>query len=160
MAFAGENFGNITSFEIDATLGNTRRAQRLEGLVDLVREDLISEKPTISDAQIYSLLKTGNNRLLQHLLEKNTLSGVPKEDFINGIKNIAETSAKTKKSVMQWGGDRWCLENISELSAPAIGTLTNNQKALQVCVEAIENQFDMPAWEFLLNAKNREQLQN
>ena len=37
--------------------------------------------------------KTGktNNRLLQHLLEENTLSGVPKEDFINGIKNIAET---------------------------------------------------------------------
>ena len=49
-------------------------------------------------------------------------------------------------------GDRWCLENISELSAPAIGTLTNNQ-ALQVCVESIENNFDMPAWEFLLNAK-------
>lgn len=162
MAFAGENFGNITSFEIDATLGNTRRAQRLEGLVDLVREDLVSEKPTISDAQIYSLLKTGNtnNRLLQHLLEENTLNGVPKEDFVNGIKNIAETSAKTKKSVMQWGGDRWCLENISELSAPAIGTLTNNQKALQVCVESIENNFDMPAWEFLLNAKNRELLQN
>ena len=162
MAFAGENFGNITSFEIDATLGNTRRAQRLEGLVDLVREDLVSEKPTISDAQIYSLLKTGNtnNRLLQHLLEENTLNGVPKEDFVNGIKNIAETSAKTKKSVMQWGGDRWCLENISELSAPAIGTLTNNQKALQICVESIENNFDMPAWEFLLNAKNRELLQN
>ena len=162
MAFAGENFGNITSFEIDATLGNTKRAQRLEGLVDLVREDLVSEKPTISDAQIYSLLKTGNtnNRLLQHLLEENTLKGVPKEDFVNSIKNIAETSAKTKQSVMQWGGDRWCLENISELSAPAIGTLTNNQKALQVCVESIENNFDMPAWEFLYNAKNRELLQN
>ena len=162
MAFAGEDFGNITSFEIDATLGNTKRTQRLEGLVDLVREDLISDKPTISDAQIYSLLKTGNtnNRLLNHLLQESTLSGVPKEDFVNGIKNIAETSAKTKKSVMQWGGDRWCLENISELSAPAIGTLTNNQKALQVCVESIENNFDMPAWEFLLNAKNRELLQN
>jgi len=162
MAFAGENFGNITSFEIDATLGNTRRAQRLEGLVDLVESDAKSDNPTISDAQIYSLLKTGNttNRLLNHLLQENTLNGVPKEDFVNAIKNIAETSAKTKKSVMQWGGDRWCLENISELSAPAIGTLTNNQKALQVCVEAIENQFDMPAWEFLLNAKNREQLQN
>jgi hypothetical protein len=38
--------------------------------------------------------------------------------------------------------------------------MSNDQKALQVCVNAIEAQFDMPAWEFLLNAKNREQLQN
>ena len=158
MAFAGENFGNITSFEVDATLGNTRRAQRLEGLVDLVESDAKSDNPTISDSQIYSLLKTGNttNPLLKHLLKESTLNGVKKEDFVNGIKDLAQTSARTKKSVMQWGGDKWC----EEILGPTAEGLSKNQQALQVCVNAIEAQFDMPAWEFLYNAKNRQQLQN
>ena len=159
MRFAGENFGNITSFEIDATLGNTKRAQRLEGLVNLVEEDAKSLNPTISDSQIYSLLKTGNttNPLLKHLLKESTLNGVKKEDFVNGIKDLAQTSARTKKSVMQWGGDKWC----DRLLGPtATGLKSNDQEVLQVCVNAIEAQFDMPAWEFLYNAKNRQQLQN
>ena len=159
MRFAGENFGNITSFEIDATLGNTKRAQRLEGLVNLVEEDAKSDNPTISDSQIYSLLKTGNttNPLLKHLLKESTLNGVKKEDFVNGIKNLVGNSARTKKSVMQWGGDKWC----DKLLGPtATGLKSNDQKVLQVCVNAIEAQFDMPAWEFLYNAKNRQQLQN
>ena len=57
---------------------------------------------------------------------------------------------------MQWGADKWCDEILGVRAAG----LSNDQKALQVCVDAIEAQFDMPAWEFLLNAKNREQLQN
>ena len=94
--------------------------------------------------------------LLKHLLKESTLNGVKKEDFVNGIKDLAQTSARTKKSVMQWGGDKWC----EEILGPTAEGLSKNQQALQVCVNAIEAQFDMPAWEFLLNAKNREQLQN
>ena len=57
---------------------------------------------------------------------------------------------------MQWGGDRWC----DEILGPTAAGLSNDQKALQVCVNTIEAQFDTPAWKFLLDAKNREQLQN
>ena len=88
------------------------------------------------------------------------MNGVPKEDFVNGIKNLANTGAKTKQSVMQWGGDKWCEENVKGLAPSVVGSLTNNAKTLQMCVEAVETQFDIPAWKFLLDAQNRQQLQN
>ena len=156
--FAGENFGNISSFEIDATLGDTKGQTRVNGLVDLVAEDMASNKPTINNTHLYNLLKTGktNNALLNKLMDESVLQSVQKEDFVNTLKNTVDADAKTKKAVMQWGADKWCDEI---LGARAAG-MSNDQKALQVCVNAIEAQFDMPAWEFLLNAKNREQLQN
>ena len=160
MRFAGENFGNITSFEIEDTVGDKTSAARTEGLVDLVNSDLTSDNPTISDQQIYSLLKTGttNNRLLNHLLKQETLKDVSKEDFVNGIKNLTNTSARTKQSIMQWGGDKWCEHHIG----PIAKGLSNNDKARQVCVDAIQHQFGMPAWEFLLKSNMGEpiQLQN
>lgn len=156
--FAGENFGNISSFEIDATLGDTKGQSRVNGLVDLVAADMGSNRPTINNTHLYNLLKTGktNNALLNKLMDESVLQGVQKEDFVNTLKNTVDADARTKKAVMQWGADKWCDEI---LGARAAG-MSNDQKALQVCVNAIEAQFDMPAWEFLLNAKNREQLQN
>jgi len=156
--FAGENFGNISSFEIDATLGDTKGQSRVNGLVDLVAADMGSKNPTVNNTHLYNLLKTGktNNALLNKLMDESVLQGVQKEDFVNTLKNTVDADARTKKAVMQWGGDKWCDEI---LGARAAG-LSNDQKALQVCVDAIETQFDTPAWEFLLNATNREQLQN
>ena len=156
--FAGENFGNISSFEIDATLGDTKGQSRVNGLVDLVAADMGSNSPTINNTHLYNLLKTGktNNALLNKLMDESVLQGVQKEDFVNTLKNTVDADARTKKAVMQWGADKWCDEI---LGARAAG-MSNDQKALQVCVNAIEAQFDMPAWEFLLNAKNRERLQN
>ena len=156
--FAGENFGNISSFEIDATLGDTKGQSRVNGLVDLVAADMGSNSPTINNTHLYNLLKTGktNNALLNKLMDESVLQGVQKEDFVNTLKNTVDADARTKKAVMQWGADKWCDEILGVRAAG----LSNDQKALQVCVDAIEAQFDMPAWEFLLNAKNREQLQN
>ena len=156
--FAGENFGNISSFEIDATLGDTKGQSRVNGLVDLVAADMGSNSPTINNTHLYNLLKTGktNNALLNKLMDESVLQGVQKEDFVNTLKNTVDADARTKKAVMQWGADKWCDEILGVRAAG----LSNDQKALQVCVNAIEAQFDMPAWEFLLNAKNREQLQN
>ena len=156
--FAGENFGNISSFEIDATLGDTKGQSRVNGLVDLVAADMGSNSPTINNTHLYNLLKTGktNNALLNKLMDESVLQGVQKEDFVNTLKNTVDADARTKKAVIQWGADKWCDEILGVRAAG----LSNDQKALQVCVDAIEAQFDMPAWEFLLNAKNREQLQN
>jgi hypothetical protein len=156
--FAGENFGNISSFEIDATLGSSKGQSRVSGLVDLVASDMSSANPTINNTHLYNLLTTGktNNRLLTKLMDESSLQGVQKEDFVNTLKNTVDADARTKKAVMQWGGDKWCDEI---LGATAAG-LSNDQKALQVCVNTIEAQFDTPAWKFLLDAKNREQLQN
>ena len=156
--FAGENFVNISSFEIDATLGDTKGQSRVNGLVDLVAADMGSNSPTINNTHLYNLLKTGktNNALLNKLMDESVLQGVQKEDFVNTLKNTVDADARTKKAVMQWGADKWCDEILGVRAAG----LSNDQKALQVCVDAIEAQFDMPAWEFLLNAKNREQLQN
>jgi len=156
--FAGENFGNISSFEIDATLGDTKGQSRVNGLVDLVAADMGSNSPTINNTHLYNLLKTGktNNALLNKLMDESVLQGVQKEDFVNTLKNTVDADARTKKAVMQWGADKWCDEILGVRAAG----MSNDQKALQVCVNAIEAQFDMPAWEFLLNAKNRERLQN
>ena len=156
--FAGENFGNISSFEIDATLGDTKGQSRVNGLVDLVAADMGSNSPTINNTHLYNLLKTGktNNALLNKLMDESVLQGVQKEDFVNTLKNTVDADARTKKAVMQWGADKWC----DEILGPTAAGMSNDQKALQVCVNAIEAQFDMPAWEFLLNAKNRERLQN
>ena len=155
---AGENFGNISSFEIDATLGDSKGQTRVSGLVDLVASDMSSANPTINNTHLYNLLTTGktNNRLLNKLMDESSLQGVKKEDFVNTLKNTVDADARTKKAVMQWGGDRWC----DEILGPTAAGLSNDQKALQVCVNTIEAQFDMPAWKFLLDAKNREQLQN
>ena len=163
MRFAGENFGNITSFEVQATLENKKRTDRLTGMYDLIKADTASNNPTITSSHIYELLKTGNssNPLINHLVEDIKSSKTENlEDFVNLIKNDAISDAATKKGIMQWGGDKWCEHNIKGLAPSVAGSLTNNQKTLQMCVEAIERQFDMPAWEFLLNAKNRQQLQN
>ena len=156
--FAGQNFGNISDFEIDATLGQTKGQARVNGLVDIVAADMASNKPTINTTHLYNLLKTGetNNALLNKLMEESILKGVQKEDFVNTLKNTVDADARTKKAVMQWGGDKWC----DEILGPVAGGLTNNQKALQMCVNSIEAQFNMPAWEFLLKSTNREQLQN
>ena len=158
--FSGENFGNISSFEIDATLGDTKQQTRVNGLVDLVAADMASNSPTINTTHIYNLLKTGqtNNRLLNKLMEEEVLKGVQKEDFVNTLKNTVDTDAKTKKAVMQWGGDKWCEHHFGTIA----NGLSNNAKARQVCVEAIEHQFGMPAWEFLLKSNMGEpiQLQN
>jgi len=156
--FAGENFGNISSFEIDATLGDTKGQSRVNGLVDLVAADMGSNSPTINNTHLYNLLKTGktSNALLNKLMDESVLQGVQKEDFVNTLKNTVDADARTKKAVMQWGADKWC----DQILGPTAAGMSNDQKALQVCVNAIEAQFDMPAWEFLLNAKNREQLQN
>jgi len=155
---AGENFGNISSFEIDASLGDTKGQTRVSGLVDLVVADMSSANPTINNTHLYNLLTTGktNNRLLNKLMDKSSLQGVKKEDFVNTLKNTVDADARTKKAVMQWGGDKWC----DKLLGSTAAGLSNDQKALQVCVNAIEAQFDTPAWKFLLDAKNREQLQN
>ena len=117
-----------------------------------------SANPTINNTHLYNLLTTGktNNRLLNKLMDKSSLQGVKKEDFVNTLKNTVDADARTKKAVMQWGGDKWC----DKLLGPTAAGLSNDQKALQVCVNAIEAQFDTPAWKFLLDAKNREQLQN
>ena len=163
MAFAGENFGNITSFEVQATLENKKRTERLTGMYDLIKADTASSNPTITSSHIYELLKNGSssNPLINHLVEDIKSSKTENlEDFVNLIKNDAISDAATKKGIMQWGGDKWCEHNIKGLAPSVAGSLTNNQKTIQMCVEAIEKQFDMPAWEFLLNAKNREQLQN
>ncbi len=163
MAFAGENFGNITSFEVQATLENKKRTDRLTGMYDLIKADTASSNPTITSSHIYELLKNGSssNPLINHLVEDIKSSKTENlEDFVNLIKNDAISDAATKKGIMQWGGDKWCEHNIKGLAPSVAGSLTNNQKTIQMCVEAIEKQFDMPAWEFLLNAKNREQLQN
>ena len=159
---AGENFGNISSFEIDATLGDTKGQTRVEGLVDLVAADMGSKSPTINSTHLYTLLTTGktNNPLLSKLIDESSLQGVKKEDFVNTLKNTVDADAKTKKAVMQWGGDKWCEHNIKGLAPSVAGSLTNDQKTLQMCVESIERQFDIPAWKFLLDAKNRKQLQN
>lgn len=156
--FAGVNYGNISSFEIADTLGDTKGQTRVEGLVDLVAADMSSKTPTINNTHLYNLLATGktNNRLLNKLMERSILKGVQKEDFVNTLKNTVDADARTKKAVMQWGGDKWC----DKLLGPTAAGLSNDQKALQVCVNAIEAQFDTPAWKFLLDAKNREQLQN
>ena len=156
--FAGENFGNISSFEIDATLGDTKGQSRVNGLVDLVAADMGSNSPTINNTHLYNLLKTGktNNALLNKLMDESVLQGVQKEDFVNTLKNTVDADARTKKAVMQWGADKWC----DQILGPRAAGMSNDQKALQVCVNAIDAQFDMPAWEFLLNAKNRERLQN
>ena len=156
--FAGENFGNISSFEIDATLGSAKGQSRVNGLVDLVAADMASDTPTINNTHLYNLLSTGttSNPLLNQLMKKSTLNGVLKEDFINTLKNTVDADARTKKAVMQWGADKWCEHQLG----PAANGLTNDQKTIQVCVDVIERQFDMPAWKFLLNAKNRELLQN
>ena len=159
---AGENFGNISSFEIDATLGDTKGQTRLEGLVDLVVADMESKNPTINTTHLYTLLTTNktNNPLLSKLIDKSSLQDVKKQDFVNTLKNTVDADARTKEKVMQWGGDKWCEHNIKGLAPSVAGSLTNDQKTLQMCVESIERQFDIPAWKFLLDAKNRQQLQN
>ena len=154
---AGENFGNLSAFEIDLTLGDSKGSDRLTKLTSVVFDDVESNTPTVSDRDIYSLLKTGTttNRLLKHLMKENVLGGVTKTDFINTIKNTVQTTAENKKLVRQWGGEEWCNHMLGAYS----GTLSNDQKAIGVCVKYIENQFETPAWEFLLNPSLQDRLQ-
>ena len=154
---AGENFGNISAFEVDITVGESKNTDRLTKLTSLVFADVESADPTISDRDIYSLLKTGetSNRLLNHLMQPKVLGDVTKTDFINTIKNTVQTTAENKKLVRQWGGVEWCNHILGAYS----GTLSDDQKAIGVCVKYIENQFDTPAWEFLLNPSLQDRLQ-
>ena len=147
---AGENFGNITSLEIEMDLEGVRNPQkRLQKLARLVDDDLKSPErtgaqPSISNEDLAELLSTGetDNRLLNHLMKEENLGKVTKADFINSIKNKVDNTL-----IFQWGGEDWC----NYILGPASGGLTNNQKAIGVCARAIEKQFDVKAYEFLIN---------
>ena len=149
---AGENFGNITSLEIDISLEDSNNRNRLEKLKRLVTDDLTSDNPSVSDQDIADLLRDGttSNRLLNHLMKPTNLKNVTQTDFINSIKQTVDNTL-----IRQWGGEDWCNHILGAYS----GTLTNDQKAIGVCAKAIEHEFDTPAWEFLINPSLRDRLQ-
>ncbi len=149
---AGENFGNISSLEIELELQDTTDRDRLDRLQRMVTDDLTSNTPSISDQDVADLLRNGktSNRLLNHLMKKENLGRVTQTDFINSIKQTVDNTL-----IRQWGGEDWCNHILGAYS----GTLTNDQKAIGVCARAIESQFDTPAWEFLINPSLRDRLQ-
>lgn len=149
---AGENFGNISSLEVELNLQDSTGRDRLERLQRMVTDDLTGDNPSISDQDVADLLRGGKttNRLLNHLMKKENLGRVTQTDFINSIKQTVDDTL-----IRQWGGEDWCNHILGAYS----GTLTNDQKAIGVCARAIENQFDTPAWEFLINPSLRNKLQ-
>ena len=149
---AGENFGNISSLEIELELQDSTGRDRLDRLQRMVTDDLTSNTPSISDQDVADLLRNGKttNRLLNHLMKRENLGKVTQTDFINSIKQTVDNTL-----IRQWGGEDWCNHVLGAYS----GTLTNDQKAIGVCARAIENQFDTPAWEFLINPSLRDRLQ-
>ena len=132
--------------DLEGVRNPQKRLQKLARLVDddIKSMERIGAQPSISNEDLAELIKNGetDNRLLTHLMKKENLGKVTKADFINSIKHMVDETL-----IFEWGGEDWC----NYILGPAAGGLSNNQKAIGVCARAIEKQFDVPAWEFLIN---------
>ena len=168
-ALSGRDFSGITEGEIESMLGrkqNTifddsaeaRKAPRLDKLSRIISYANRNYNVTgqgVSTQDIYDYVVTGQteNELINHLV-KDHLDGNSVSEFKRSLEPLLD--AKFYNKVVMMDGDEWCNYKFG----PGSSNLSPKDKPLGVCIQKIEKDFGIPAWEVLVDPKVKEKLSN
>ena len=168
-ALSGRDFSGITETEIESMLSrkqNTifddsaeaRRAPRIDKLSSIVSYANRNYNVTgqgVSTQDIYDYVVTGTteNELINHLV-KDHLDGNSVSEFKRSLEPLLD--AKFYNKVVMMDGDEWCNYKFG----PGSVHLSPIDKPTAICVQKIEKDLGVSAWEVLVDDKVREKLEN
>jgi len=162
-AAAGKSFSGITSMEIEDMLGTESNtifdADQEENLTQgdrlsrIVQYSMRQNGVTMQD--VYSFLVDGKteNALINHLVT-DRLGDVPLSEFKRSLEPILDAGAYNQ--VVMMDGDEWCNYKFG----PGSSSLSPTDKPTAICVQTIEKQLGVSAWEVLVDDKVKEKLNN
>ena len=162
-AAAGKSFSGITSMEIEDMLGTENNtifdADQEENLTQgdrlsrIVQYSMRQNGVTMQD--VYSFLVDGKteNALINHLVT-DRLGNVSLSEFKRSLEPILDAGAYNQ--VVMMDGDEWCNYKFG----PGSSSLSPTDKPTAICVQTIEKQLGVSAWEVLVDDKVKEKLNN
>ena len=168
-AEAGRNYNGITELEIndmlsdenntifdDETEVNYSNLDRLSGVVQYAMREHSRSGEGISDQDLYDYLTTGStkNDLLNHITKDRLGKKIPVSEFKRSLEPLLD--AKFYNKVVMMDGDEWCNYKFG----PGSVHLSPQDKPTAMCVQKIEKDLGVSAWEVLVDDKVREKLNN
>jgi hypothetical protein len=162
-ASAGKSFSGITSMEIEDMLGTTHNTifdadkeenlTRVERLSSIVQYSMRQNGVTMQD--VYSFYVDGktDNALINHLVT-DRLGNVSLSEFKRSLEPILDAGALNQ--IVMMDGDEWCNYKFG----PGSANLSPQDKPTAICVQTIEKQLGVSAWEVLVDDKVKEKLNN
>ena len=168
-AEAGRNYNGITELEIndmlsdendtifdDETEVNYTNLEKLAAVVQYGMREHSRSGEGISDQDLYDYLITGStkNDLLNHIVKDRLGKKIPVSEFKRSLEPLLD--AKFYNKVVMMDGDEWCNYKFG----PGSSNLSAKDKPTAVCVQKIEKDLGVSAWEVLVDDKVREKLNN
>ena len=168
-ALSGRDFSGITENEIESMLSrkqntifddstearNAPRIDKLSRIVNYANRNYEVTGQGVSTQDIYDFVVNGQteNELIKHLV-KDHLDGNSVSEFKRSLEPLLDS--KFYKKVVMMDGDEWCNYKFG----PGSMNLSPKDKPLGVCIQKIEKDFGIPAWEVLVDDKVRAKLNN
>ena len=168
-AEAGRSFNGITELEIndmlsdenntifdDETEVNYSNLERLSGIVQYAMREHSRSGDGVSDQDLYDYLTTGStkNELLNHIVKDRLGTEIPVSEFKRSLEPLLD--AKFYNKVVMMDGDEWCNYKFG----PGSVHLSPKDKPVAMCIQKIEKDLGVSAWEVLVDDKVREKLEN
>ena len=168
-AEAGRNFSGITELEINDMLSDENNTifddetevsysnlERLSGIVQYGMREHSRSGDGISDQDLYDYLTTGStkNELLNHIVKDRLGDKIPVSEFKRSLEPLLD--AKFYNQVVMMDGDEWCNYKFG----PGSVNLSPKDKPVAICIQKIEKELGVSAWEVLVDDKVREKLEN
>ena len=165
--YSGRNFEGITQMEIDDMLSkkyntvfdadtendNDSRVVKLSRIIQYAYRNHSVTGDGVSESDLAEFIKTGksDNELINHLVE-NHLDTVTLSQFRKNLMPLAQGIAENY--IIMMDGDEWC----NYYLGPGSVHLSPKDKPTKMCIEKIERDFNVPAWEILVDPKVKEKL--
>ena len=168
-AEAGRNYNGITELEINDMLSDENNTifddetevsysnlERLSGIVQYGMREHSRSGEGISDQDLYDYLTTGStkNELLNHIVKDRLGKEIPVSEFKRSLEPLLD--AKFYNKVVMMDGDEWCNYKFG----PGSVHLSPKDKPVAMCIQKIEQDLGVSAWEVLVDDKVREKLEN
>ena len=168
-AEAGKSYNGITELEINDMLSDENETifdaadevsysnlERLAGVVQYGMREHSRSGEGISDQDLYDYLTTGStkNELLNHIVKNRLGKDIPVSEFKRSLEPLLD--AKFYSKVVMMDGDEWCNYKFG----PGSIHLSPKDKPTAMCVQKIEKDLGVSAWEVLVDDKVREKLNN
>ena len=168
-AEAGKSYNGITELEINDMLSDENETifdaadevgysnlERLAAVVQYGMREHSRSGNGISDQDLYDYLVTGStkNELLNHITKDRLGKEIPVSEFKRSLEPLLD--AKFYSKVVMMDGDEWCNYKFG----PGSVHLSPKDKPTAMCVQKIEKDLGVSAWEVLVDDKVREKLNN
>ena len=168
-AEGGQKFSGITEAELNDFLSDSNdtifdaatevsytNLEKLSAIVQYGMREHSRSGEGISDQDLYDYLTTGStkNDLLNHIVKDRLGKDIPVSEFKRSLEPLLD--AKFYNKVVMMDGDEWCNYKFG----PGSVHLSAKDKPTAMCVQKIEKDLGVSAWEVLVDDKVREKLNN